>query len=506
MKFKNFLVVFCFLTSFSFADEISLPKKDVLSIKDIVSKSASCHFSSDKTVDCDDRLVLSNLKNKDIRGEGVEIRFRKTEVAKAGFVVNGADNVDISNLSISWVGGGVSDALPEGVMPIQSFASVSQCTNGGRLVFDRKLNGLFPVRFVSIWDKEQGWPWYESGFSRAETSFPNSNTWQIENGVSECNTQLKNFVGQMVLVRHVTSNSAFRCSSCNHVKVENVRIYSAPGMGFVFQKGGQFITLRNNVVAPRCFPNCKNPEPSIVGDASHFQGVTGDILIENNDFGWQGDDSVNITGLLMAGNVKSSDGKGVVVQIDDKLKGRLAMMKLGKAQVFACDLSLLGEVDILSSNVNDGSVVLSAGPANSDRVVFSAVSQITKNVIIRNNYFHDHRARGVLVNADNAVIENNRIEHLTMAAILSVSDAAFWFEGPRSDNLLIRGNKIRDVNRFPNREAPYAIGVTRLIEKSCSPVSQGRYDNLVIEDNVLQNIKRNSSLPIGVLGGFAIHE
>jgi len=72
-----------------------------------------------------------------------------------------------------------------------------------------------------------------------------------------------------------------------------------PGYGFVFENGGSNISLIGNTIAPKCAPNCSLPEPSLIADAAHFADISGNILIENNDFGWQGDDGLNITGVLV---------------------------------------------------------------------------------------------------------------------------------------------------------------------------------------------------------------
>ena len=72
----------------------------------------------------------------------------------------------------------------------------------------------------------------------------------------------------------------------------------------------------------------------------------------------------------------------------------------------------------------------------------------TQNVIVRNSYFHDNRARGLLIRARNVTVENNVFRHQEMGAIKIETGYTFnvWSEGYGVSNVVIRGNLFDNVN------------------------------------------------------------
>lgn len=65
------------------------------------------------------------------------------------------------------------------------------------------------------------------------------------------------------------------------------------------------------------------------------------------------------------------------------------------------------------------------------------------DVVIRNCHFHDFMCRTMIQGVRGAVIENNVIERAGLAAI-DVRLDAYWWEGPTSEHVIIRGNTIKD--------------------------------------------------------------
>lgn len=64
---------------------------------------------------------------------------------------------------------------------------------------------------------------------------------------------------------------------------------------------------------------------------------------------------------------------------------------------------------------------------------------------IADNYFHDHRARGMRIMVPDGVIENNRIERVTDGAITLGAEYEYWNEAGWVSNVTVRNNTIRDV-------------------------------------------------------------
>ena len=72
----------------------------------------------------------------------------------------------------------------------------------------------------------------------------------------------------------------------------------------------------------------------------------------------------------------------------------------------------------------------------------------TRNVIVRNCYFHDNRARGILLLGRDITLENNRFRHNEMGAIKIETGYTFnvWSEGYGADNIVVRNNSFDSVN------------------------------------------------------------
>jgi len=102
-------------------------------------------------------------------------------------------------------------------------------------------------------------------------------------------------------------------------------------------------------------------------------------------------------------------------------------------------------------------IELSSLPTSGPNFIIARTDGLPKNVVIRNNQFHDNRARGILIGGSDALIENNSIERVTMEAILVPADTGPWYEGPGAQHVTIQDNTLTEVNRFPASTYPAAI-------------------------------------------------
>jgi hypothetical protein len=85
------------------------------------------------------------------------------------------------------------------------------------------------------------------------------------------------------------------------------------------------------------------------------------------------------------------------------------------------------------------------------------------NVIIRNCYFHENRARGVLCNSTGWLIENNHFFHNQHAAMLLMADVlpGLWAQGFGARNVVVRGNRFEACNpKGANDGAAVQLGAT----------------------------------------------
>lgn len=121
--------------------------------------------------------------------------------------------------------------------------------------------------------------------------------------------------------------------------------------------------------------------------------------------------------------------------------------------------------------------------------------------IIRNNYFHDHRARALRIQASNGLIANNRIERIKQAGISVGPEYTFWREAGWVNNVIIEKNILRDIAEGSNAwaSAAYTLGAICTMARMDTlapgeprpPLYPGNRD-ITIRDNVIENSPLNA--------------
>lgn len=302
--------------------------------------------------------------------------------------------------------------------------------------------------------------------------------------------------GTELVVRHYVYEAD--AVNINHplnsdITLVNITIYQAPGHAFACYSSGRGFHIKNSRIARR--PGSNNLI-SVTADASHFAVTEGDILIEGCDFSYQGDDSVNIHGNWMILVDDSSESEiafttrlfnpnNVRFEPGDKIRfcrGNTLEI-LGEANILSCRADFKNEIGILRVD-RELPFKLKSGDC------FGNISRGCPNFIIRNNYFHDHRARGMLIQASNGLIENNLIENVMAGAFFLTSDCNYWKEGFGCENLIIRKNVMRGCNqaiweRGPKGRHMACLNLLVDTQDGLSPAHVHR--NIRIEENTIEN-------------------
>lgn len=109
--------------------------------------------------------------------------------------------------------------------------------------------------------------------------------------------------------------------------------------------------------------------------------------------------------------------------------------------------------------------------------------------VIRDNYFHDHRARALRIMACDGLIEGNRIERIKQNAITVGAEYGFWREAGWAENVTIRKNVIRDVGTderltSPGSYAPGAISLFIRPEPGVEAVASGNRNISIIDNEI----------------------
>lgn len=111
--------------------------------------------------------------------------------------------------------------------------------------------------------------------------------------------------------------------------------------------------------------------------------------------------------------------------------------------------------------------------------------------VIRNNYFHDHRARGIILGASRGLVEGNAIERTKQIAIKIDPGYVYWREAGWVSDVMVRNNRIVDVAASPdnggrNKFALGAISVAGQTEdpRNPEPLFAGNA-HIAIESNLV---------------------
>ena len=265
------------------------------------------------------------------------------------------------------------------------------------------------------------------------------------------------------------------------VTLDHVTIYGSPGNGFVGNgdiHGLHFKSCRVTV-RPGTIRSI-----STVTDCLHVCNSQGNFIIEDCEFGYAGDDCINI---------HDNSSMGIVPMGPHTL---LALRVTKEAVLFEAgypvelrnpDLSPTGfssVVQEVSYRPEERSCVLTfedplPEKLSPDTVLWNKRFQ-THNYIIRNCRFVNNRARGVLLQGSNGLVENNIFENIQGAAIqIETGCESRWSEGHGVKNLILRGNIIRHCDLNAWQMAELYMGVYLPDGRTETPV----FENILIENN-----------------------
>lgn len=282
--------------------------------------------------------------------------------------------------------------------------------------------------------------------------------------------------------------------SNEHLRLENVRILSTPGHAFVMG-GTQHHTLFDHVdiVAPK-----DDPRRVITCTADHFHIARsrGFLKLDHCEFSLGGDDILNMHDC--SGFARPHGPKTVRTQ-NAGAYGNLA--KGTRVELRQCDYSPTG---FIGTVVEDRAVDASQGvfditfeedlpPATDEGFVMFDRTYDTHNVIVRNSYFHDNRARGLLILARDVTVENNVFRHQEMGAIKIETGYTFnaWSEGYGVSNVVIRGNLFENQNpsgsNSLHRERTVYVGIYLRKDPSGDVTDYPIIRDLLFERNTFRN-------------------
>jgi len=287
--------------------------------------------------------------------------------------------------------------------------------------------------------------------------------------------------GTRVIVRHYTYNGqAISVNWSNDIDFENVQLRTSPGMGITVSLNGGYRGFR---LANSKITRAPGRIISTASDAININ-MKADLILEGNNVGFQGDDSINIYSTAVP--IVSVDGAQVSIAgacDPDPMDVPIAGDQLAFFDPNSVYMETARVVASTGSNCGTISLTLDRTIArlNTTDTLLNLTQQPMARYIVSNNTFHQCRCHGVVVNAPYGLIDHNLMFD-TAAGSIALSGGAG--SGPGATNLAITNN----VMRTPGLWAQ-TLGAISLVAPTTTGTLVARpvFEKLQIANNVIEN-------------------
>lgn len=256
----------------------------------------------------------------------------------------------------------------------------------------------------------------------------------------------------LMLFHRVYDWHCITVSNSTNVTFDKTNIYGAGGMAFcVFGAGTKYIQWVNCKITKD--PRRDDVHVSSTADGLHLIKCGGYINIQNCEIAYQGDDAINIGTVC-----------GVVEEVKDK---HTAVIRVGGDSKFACsvgdklqvrtnEFKKLNGVELTVTSIQPGidssysTITFKEELPDGFNANYIVSNPAIGNghFLIKNNYFHDNRARGIVLSSGYGTVEGNRIVRTQLGGIRIGCDIRrnSWQEGAGVDKVTIRNNTFDSCN------------------------------------------------------------
>ena len=244
-----------------------------------------------------------------------------------------------------------------------------------------------------------------------------------------------------ILRHHVYDGTVFGLAGYSkNLTFDGVNIYGSTGMAFVVNGNASHFIIKNCYIGVE--PGCENKRcVSLGADAIHIVNSDGCFVLQGCDISGMGDDALNVHDGL--GYIESASGSKMNVIASAMRLQPGDVLKFKNPEFFDINYSAkIVSVKSLGGIKSEIEIEGTLPPAIGEGYIIYNTACSSANYIIRDNYFHENRARGLLLQSPNGLCENNRFYKIEGQAIKIVMDImpALWQEGTGVDNLVIKNN------------------------------------------------------------------
>ena len=392
------------------------------------------YFRTDKAI------MLDGLKNVLIDADGAQFIFENPNY----FHIVNCNCIEIRGLGITWN------------LDVSRLASLVKIRNASKeshsfeLEFT-ELNGVsadIPIMAFTKYDPETLTPGTRQDFKENYVyQFPGSIKTAEKTGHNVLKVthdgSLDNYTdGEVYLLRHhVYGGNAFNVYNTSNITFSGIKLYAVAGMGWLIENRSEHFQLLGCVIG--LDPEHDDNRISTTADGVHIANTNGKFRISGCDFSFMGDDDVNV--------------HDNIATVTDKLDEKTVEIYTNANNFAAGDTAIFSSkgFDRLGFSAEVTSVEgkkLTFDKELPDYIVKDCIvsngSIDSGNYVISGNYFHENRARGLLLQSNNGLCESNRF-YKTMAnpikVIMDIS-SGLWLEGTGVNGLVIRNNSFVECN------------------------------------------------------------
>lgn len=392
------------------------------------------YFRTDKAI------MLDGLKNVLIDADGAQFIFENPNY----FHIVNCNCIEIRGLGITW------NLDVSRLASLVNIRNASKESHSFELEFTElnEVSADIPIMAFTKYDPETLTPGTRQDFKENYVyQFPGSikAVEKTEHNVLKVthDGSLDNYTdGEVYLLRHhVYGGNAFNVYNTSDITFSGIKLYAVAGMGWLIENRSEHFQLLGCVIG--LDPEHDDNRISTTADGVHIANTNGKFRISGCDFSFMGDDDVNV--------------HDNIATVTDKLDEKTVEIYTNANNFAAGDTAIFSSkgFDRLGFSAEVTSVEgkkLTFDKELPDYIVKDCIvsngSIDSGNYVISGNYFHENRARGLLLQSNNGLCENNRF-YKTMAnpikVIMDIS-SGLWLEGTGVNGLVIRNNSFVECN------------------------------------------------------------
>lgn len=400
-----------------------------------------------------DPILFESLTDFEFDGGGAILEFCRKPLKQPSIIISNCERINFHDFKVDW---------SHDRDPVASLAKVTE-VGKDHVVFQFVHYKKFPrrdIRIANVTECDENGRFtipnrllrpyeFRPGQNKPKTEWIDDSKLKIFGPVAGVNS-VPYKPGRHMLVQHYyTGVNAIKIDSNRHFTMHKVDVYACPGIAF-FVVGTQKYSVFDHC---RVIPKPGDPRRVMSSTADHFHLASscGYLKIENCEFANGGDDHINIHDNTML--ARKSGKHTLMVERAYPARRPHAMDEI---ELYFADLTPTGfrqkPKSCRAFGVSKMELTFEQELPEVRSGEFGFVLLNRKfdshNIFIRNNFFHDGRMRGLLIQGNDITIENNRIIDTGYGGLRLTSGytTTRWAEGVGARNIIIRNNRFEQVN------------------------------------------------------------